>query len=101
MDSDYRALHEDTQTAIDSAWSVPDAPSSIPWVVLSVDRYEHIMSHWSQSNNMTWLANMLWEVSQAKKPKKILDKLSREVKSPICEEEDFLIDAFKKEVEKS
>lgn len=94
MDSDYRALHGDTKTTINAAWSHSGAPSPIPWVVLSIDRYEHLMSHWSQSESVTWLADMLWEVSQTEDPKKILNKLSREVKSPISAEEDFLITAF-------
>jgi len=99
MDSDYRVLHSHTKKAIDARWKDINAPPPIPWIILAIDRYEQIMTQWSQTNDTKWMGNILWKAAKAENPKQILDEIPVIQEGPLCAEEEALVSKFKKEVE--
>ncbi len=82
-DSDYQASHWQTRKEIDDSLRELDVDSDFSWIVLSLDRYETLMTHWHSSNDILWLPRTLDAAIMSDRPKDAISKLELLPEGPL------------------
>lgn len=98
-DSDYRALHQDSRQKIESLISV-ETSSRIPWLILSIDRYEQIFTQWQSHGENHWFADILLKAA-FEDTRQVLDEIPHTPSGPLWSELEELISSLQAKIEES
>ena len=81
FDTEHRSSHWQTRNDINEALRLDD--DSFHWLALSLDRFEKVMTAWSLSQEVNWLAGILEEACLSDKPGRILSEIQAKPEGPL------------------
>ncbi|MCG8607772.1 hypothetical protein MJD09_22655, partial [bacterium] len=90
---------KDSRQKIESLISV-EASSRIPWLVLSIDRYEQILTQWQSQEENRWFADILLKAA-FENPRQVLDEIPNTPSGPLWSELKELISSLQAKIEES